>query len=73
MKKLHKYSSMKIDKDEVMECYGKAIILLEAYLKGLEVKAFSLIADTGYIVQNGARIMRALFEICLNKNYANLT
>lgn len=50
MKKLHKYSSMKIDKDEVMECYGKAIILLEAYLKGLEVKAFSLIADTGYIV-----------------------
>ena len=49
MKWLHKYSNMKIDKDEVMECYGKAIILLEAYLKGIEVKAFSLIADTGYI------------------------
>jgi len=56
-----------------MECYGKAMILLDGYLKGLEVKTFSLIADTGYIVQNGSRIMWALFEICLNKNYAKLT
>jgi hypothetical protein len=25
-----------------------------------------------YIVQNSARLLRAMFEIALNKNYANL-
>ena len=57
MKGLYKYTSFKLEKEEMMESYGKAMILLDAYLKGLEVKAFSLIADTGYIVQNGSRIM----------------
>jgi len=50
MKNLHWYCSLKVDKDEIMESYGKAMILIDAYLKGKEVKAFSLIADTGYIV-----------------------
>lgn len=62
-----------LDKDERHESYGKALILLEAYLRGSEVRAFSLIADMGYVIQNSARIMRALFELCLNKNYSELT
>lgn len=39
-----------IDKEEYHESYGKALVLLEAYLKGKDVRAFSLIADMGYVV-----------------------
>jgi len=50
MRKLYKDSQLKLTKEEILENYGKALLLLEAYLKGVEVKAFSLIADMAYVV-----------------------
>ena len=58
-----------IDKDEILENYGKTLILLETYLRNGK----SDIADLSYIVQNSARIMRALFEYCIKQNYAKLS
>lgn len=66
-------SFVQIDKSEVLSSYGKVLILLESYLRNVAIKEFSLIADMGYVVQNGTRIMRALSELCLNMNFAELT
>ena len=40
-------------------------MLFEAYLKNRQLRTFSLISDMAYIVQNSARLLRALFEIAL--------
>ena len=61
-----------VDKSEINLAYVKVFILLEAYLRKLNLKTFSLISDMAYIVQNCARILRAMFEIAMNRNYANL-
>lgn len=34
--------------------------------------SFSLMADMGYIIQNGTRILRALFEICQKRFWGRL-
>ena len=60
---------IEIDKDEILENYGKTLILLETYLRNGK----SDIADLSYIVQNSARIMRALFEFCVKQNYGKLS
>ena len=61
-----------IDKAELNMSHTKVFILLEAYLRHFNLKTFSLISDMAYIVQNSARILRAMFEIAMNRNYANL-
>ena len=38
---------------------------MEAYLKNRQIKTFSLISDMAYVVQNSARLLRAMFEIAL--------
>ena len=48
------------------------MVLFEAYLKNRQIKTFSLISDMAYIVQNSARLLRAMFEIALQRNYAGL-
>lgn len=47
-------------------------MLFEAYLKNRPLKTFSLISDMAYIVQNSARLLRALFEIALQRNYSHV-
>ncbi|OQS02858.1 hypothetical protein THRCLA_04811 [Thraustotheca clavata] len=50
---------------------GKANILLQAYISNASQKlsSFTLISDTNYVAQNGSRVTRALFEICLKKGW----
>ena len=48
-------------KDEILLNYGKTLILLENYLLGVKIE----IADLSYVVQNSARVMRALFDYSL--------
>ena len=44
-------------------------ILLQAYISKEEMHSFSLISDMGYVAQNAARIIRAMFEIALQNNW----
>lgn len=49
--------------------YGKVNILLQAYVSKAQLDSFSLISDMSYVAQNAARIVRALFEVSLQKNW----
>ncbi|EGZ10751.1 hypothetical protein PHYSODRAFT_563628 [Phytophthora sojae] len=54
-----------------MDTYtGKTNILLQSLIGRARVSTFTLISDTNYVAQNGSRVCRALFEICLKKNSA---
>lgn len=44
-------------------------ILLQAYVSQDSAEEFALISDTAYVAQNAARLLRALFEIALNRNW----
>jgi len=61
-----------IDKACFNEAHTKVLVLLECYLRKIPVKTFSLISDMAYVAQNVARLIRAMFEIALQKNFANL-
>ncbi|KAJ3077291.1 activating signal cointegrator 1 complex subunit [Podochytrium sp. JEL0797] len=49
--------------------YGKTNILLQAYISRASLENFALVSDCAYVAQNAARILRALFEICLSRNW----
>ncbi|KAJ1555242.1 hypothetical protein HK405_002907, partial [Cladochytrium tenue] len=49
--------------------YGKTNILLQAYLSRAMINDFALVSDSAYVAQNAARILRALFEISLSRNW----
>ncbi|KAJ3020927.1 UNVERIFIED_CONTAM: activating signal cointegrator 1 complex subunit [Siphonaria sp. JEL0065] len=49
--------------------YGKTNILLQSYISRANVNDFALVSDCAYVAQNAARILRALFEICLSRNW----
>jgi antiviral helicase SLH1 len=53
--------------------HGKVNILLQAHISHKAVEDFALVSDTAYVVQNGGRIMRALFEIALSKKWASVS
>ncbi|XP_053317304.1 activating signal cointegrator 1 complex subunit 3 [Spea bombifrons] len=53
--------------------YGKINILLQTYIGRGELDNFSLISDSGYVAQNAARIVRALFEVALRKRWPAMT
>lgn len=63
---------VEIEKTSFNEAHTKVLVLLECYLRKIPVKAFSLISDMAYVAQNVARLLRAMFEIALQKNFANL-
>ena len=63
---------VQVNKDNANEAPTKVLMLFEAYLKNRPLKTFSLISDMAYIVQNSARLLRALFEIALQRNYSSL-
>ena len=46
--------------------------MLQAYISGLKLEGLALMADLVYIAQSANRLMRALFEICLRRNWAPL-
>ncbi|CRG94586.1 DEAD/DEAH box helicase, putative [Plasmodium gallinaceum] len=49
-------------------------ILIEIYLRRLQINNFSIMCEINYIIQNIIRILYAYYEICLNilKNISNL-
>ncbi|KAJ3042101.1 activating signal cointegrator 1 complex subunit [Rhizophlyctis rosea] len=49
--------------------YGKTNILLQSYISRAHIEDFALVSDTAYVAQNAARILRALFEIALSRNW----
>ncbi|KAJ2715375.1 putative steryl acetyl hydrolase mug81 [Coemansia spiralis] len=48
---------------------GKSSILLQAYISRAFIDDFALVSDGAYVAQNGARIIRALFEIALSRRW----
>ncbi len=51
----------------------KINILLQAYISRFKMDGYDINADMVYVSQNAGRIMRALFEIALRKNWAQLS
>ncbi|CAI2174252.1 1160_t:CDS:10, partial [Funneliformis geosporum] len=71
------HKSMEIFNDKLKQTTdgtaGKVNILLQAYLSNANVEDFALISDSAFVVQNTSRIVRALFEIALNRNWAQVS
>ncbi|KAI3955130.1 hypothetical protein MKX01_034159 [Papaver californicum] len=53
--------------------HGKISILIQLYISRGSIDSFSLISDAAYISASLARIMRALFEICLRRGWCEMT
>jgi replicative superfamily II helicase len=43
--------------------------LLQSYISNAYLEDFALVSDCAYVAQNAGRIVRALFEIALNRNW----
>ena len=59
-------------KESPSEPSAKINILLQAYISRLNLDGFALVSDMAFVQQSAARIMRALFEISLRRNWASL-
>ena len=59
-------------KEGVEEASAKVNVLLQTYISRLSLKGFALVCDMVYVHQSAGRIMRALFEICLRRGWAQL-
>ena len=59
-------------KESFDEPTAKVNLLLQAYISGVSLEGYSLACDLVFIHQNAGRIIRALFEIALAKNWAKL-
>ncbi|XP_038724943.1 DExH-box ATP-dependent RNA helicase DExH14 isoform X2 [Tripterygium wilfordii] len=53
--------------------HGKISILIQLYISRGFIDTFSLVSDAAYISASLARIMRALFEICLRKGWSEMS
>ncbi|CAA0836045.1 U5 small nuclear ribonucleoprotein helicase [Striga hermonthica] len=53
--------------------HGKVSILIQMYISRGSIDTFSLISDASYISSSLARIMRALFEICLRRGWSEMS
>lgn len=59
-------------KESIEEPSAKTNILLQAYISDLKLEGFALVADMQFVQQSACRLMRALFEIALKRNWAAL-
>ncbi|CAF3659873.1 unnamed protein product [Rotaria sp. Silwood1] len=57
-------------KDNIDEPSTKINVLLQAYISQLKLDGLVLMADMIYIIQNAGRLIRAIFEIVLHKQWA---
>ena len=60
-------------KGSLEEPSSKINVLLQAYISQFKLDGFAIGADMVYISQSGGRILRALFEICLKRGWAQLS
>ncbi|ORY19390.1 Sec63 Brl domain-domain-containing protein [Clohesyomyces aquaticus] len=59
-------------KEGVEEPQAKINVLLQAYVSRLKLEGLALMADMVYVTQSAGRILRAIFEICLKKGWAEV-
>ncbi|XP_002165482.2 U5 small nuclear ribonucleoprotein 200 kDa helicase isoform X1 [Hydra vulgaris] len=60
-------------KESIEEPSAKINVLLQAYISQLKLEGFALVADMVFVTQSAGRLMRAIFEICLHRGWAQLT
>ncbi|KAI9356548.1 Sec63 Brl domain-containing protein [Zopfochytrium polystomum] len=60
-------------KESIEEPTAKVNVLLQAYISQLKLEGFALMADMVYVTQSAGRILRAIFEICLKRGWAQLS
>ncbi|KAL2493038.1 U5 small nuclear ribonucleoprotein helicase [Abeliophyllum distichum] len=53
--------------------HGKVSILIQLYISRGSIDSFSLVSDAAYVSASLARIMRALFEICLGRGWSEMS
>ncbi|KAL1375622.1 hypothetical protein pipiens_004616 [Culex pipiens pipiens] len=59
-------------KESMEEPSAKVNVLLQAYISQLKLEGFALMADMVYVTQSASRLLRAIFEIVLNREWAQL-
>lgn len=60
-------------KEGIEEPTSKINVLLQAYISQLKLEGFALVSDMVYVTQSAGRILRAIFEICLKREWSQLT
>ena len=59
-------------KESVDEPTAKVNVLLQSYISRLKLEGFALMSDMVFVTQSAGRILRAIFEICLKRGWAQL-
>ncbi|EEB07212.1 U5 snRNP complex subunit Brr2 [Schizosaccharomyces japonicus yFS275] len=59
-------------RESVNEAPAKINVLLQSYISRQSLEGFALISDMVYVTQSAGRIMRAIFEIALRRNWASV-
>ncbi|ORX98893.1 Sec63-domain-containing protein [Basidiobolus meristosporus CBS 931.73] len=59
-------------KESIEEPTAKINVLLQSYISQLKLEGFALVSDMVYVTQSAGRILRAIFEICLKRGWAQL-
>ncbi len=60
-------------KGSIEEPSSKINILLQSYISQFKIEGYAISSDMVYVSQSAGRIMRALFEICLKRGWAQLS
>ncbi|KAF7523141.1 hypothetical protein G7054_g11863 [Neopestalotiopsis clavispora] len=59
-------------KESIEEPMAKINVLLQAYISRLKLEGLALMADMVYVTQSAGRILRAIFEITMQKGWASV-
>jgi pre-mRNA-splicing helicase BRR2 len=59
-------------KESIDEPSAKINVLLQAYISQLKLDGFALMADMVYVTQSAGRLMRAIYEMVLLRQWAQL-
>lgn len=60
-------------KESSADPLSKINVLLQSYISRLTLDGFALISDMIYVTQSAGRLIRAIYEICLRKNWSSLS
>lgn len=59
-------------KESIEEPSAKVNVLLQAYISQLKLEGFALMSDMVYVTQSAGRLISAIFEIVVNRGWAQL-
>ncbi|XP_046850049.1 U5 small nuclear ribonucleoprotein 200 kDa helicase-like [Xenia sp. Carnegie-2017] len=59
-------------KESIEEPSAKVNVLLQAYISQLKLEGFALTSDMVYVTQSAGRLVSAIFEIVVNRGWAQL-